>query len=109
MPYRFVLPGPTISPAEAAAILVHLARIIASYRGFVVASGSLAPGVPEQFYAALAARVRALGAKLIIDTHGAPLRAAASEPCRDRGRSDAEIDGDGDVRDTSETKGAVPV
>ena len=79
MPYRFVLPGPTISPAEAAAILAQLARIIANYRGFVVASGSLAPGVPEQFYAALAARVRALGAKLIIDTHGAPLRAAASE------------------------------
>jgi 6-phosphofructokinase 2 len=79
MPFRFVLPGPTISPAEATAILARLERMIARYSGFVVASGSLPPGVPDHFYAALAARIQVLGAKLILDTHGAPLRAAASE------------------------------
>jgi len=78
-PYRFVLPGPVISPGEASAILARLDKIIARYNGFVVASGSLAPGMPDHFYAALAARVRTLGAKLIIDTHGPALREAASE------------------------------
>jgi 6-phosphofructokinase 2 len=79
MPYRFVLPGPVVSPAEAAAILARLTKIISRYTGYVVASGSLPPGVPDHFYAALASRARTLGAKLILDTHGAALRAAALE------------------------------
>lgn len=79
LPYRFVLPGPTISPSEAAAILDRLEAIISRYTGYVVASGSLPPGVPEDFYARLAARTRRLGGKFIIDTHGSALRAAALE------------------------------
>ncbi|MEP7239569.1 MAG: 1-phosphofructokinase family hexose kinase [Devosia sp.] len=77
--YRFVLPGPCISPAEADAILEKLTSRIDSYTGYVVASGSLPPGVPDDFYARLARRTRDLGGKLVIDTHGAPLRAAAVE------------------------------
>lgn len=79
VPYRFVLPGPTISPLEANAILGRLVSLIRSYTGYVVASGSLPPGVPEDFYARLARRTREHGGRFIIDTHGAPLRAATAE------------------------------
>lgn len=79
LPYRFVLPGPTVSPGEADAILHKLERVLANYAGYVVASGSLPPGVPVDFYARLAAHARELGAKLVLDTHGEALRAAAAE------------------------------
>ena len=78
-PYRFVLPGPRVSPAEADAILNRLAQRIDKYTGFVVASGSLPPGVPDDFYGRLARRCRELGARMIVDSHGAALRAAAAE------------------------------
>jgi 6-phosphofructokinase 2 len=42
----------------------------------VVASGSLPPGVPEDFYAQLATRLAAAGLQLVLDTSGAPLAAA---------------------------------
>jgi 6-phosphofructokinase 2 len=77
--YRFVLPGPRISPAETDAILERLGSRIEGYTGYVVASGSLPPGVPDDFYARLARRTRELGGRLIIDTHGRPLRMAAAE------------------------------
>jgi len=79
LPYRFVLPGPTISAAEAEAILDRLEHIVRQYTGYVVASGSLAPGTPIDFYADLAVRTRTAGGKLILDTHGEALRAAAAE------------------------------
>jgi 6-phosphofructokinase 2 len=79
LPYRLVFPGPTISSFEADAILDRLAVLIRRYTGYVVASGSLPPGVPNDFYARLARRTRELGGKFVIDTHGAPLRAAAAE------------------------------
>ena len=79
LPYRFVLPGPAVSPAEAEAILDRVDRIIARYTGYVVASGSLPPGMPTTFYARLASRTRALGGKFVLDTHGEALRTAAME------------------------------
>jgi 6-phosphofructokinase 2 len=79
LPYRLVLPGPTISPLEANAILGRLGTLIERYTGYVVASGSLPPGVPDDFYARLARRTRELGGKFVIDTHGTPLREAAAE------------------------------
>jgi 6-phosphofructokinase 2 len=79
LPYRFVLPGPTVSPGEADAILQSLERALASYTGYVVASGSLPPGMPVNFYGRLAACARAVGAKLVLDTHGEALRAAAAQ------------------------------
>lgn len=79
LPYRFVLPGPTISPAEAEAILHRLRVIIGRYTGYVVASGSLLPGTPIDFYARLAVLTRNAGGKLIVDTHGDALKAAAAE------------------------------
>ncbi len=77
LPYRFVMPGPVVSPGEADAILKRLARQVDQYPGYVVASGSLPLGVPEDFYGRLAAQARAMGAKCVVDTHGGALRAAA--------------------------------
>jgi 6-phosphofructokinase 2 len=76
LPYRFVLPGPTVSPFEAAAILDELTSLIRSRAGYIVASGSLPPGVPNDFYARLCHRTRELGGRFVIDSHGAALRAA---------------------------------
>ena len=46
--YRFVLPGPSLTFAELQQCLVEL-RHLATSATFVVASGSLPPGVPSQF------------------------------------------------------------
>ena len=79
LPYRFVLPGPTLSPFEATAILDRLTSHIRRNSSYVVASGSLPPGVPEDFYAHLASRTRAFGGRFIIDSHGGALRSATKE------------------------------
>lgn len=72
--YRFVLPGPTLSEAEWNA---GLERVAAAAPGcaFVVASGSLPPGVPQDGYAQLARRLAPLGTPLVLDTSGAALAA----------------------------------
>jgi 6-phosphofructokinase 2 len=73
------MPGPVISPSEADAILHRLERTIGNYTGYVVASGSLPPGTPLDFYARLAVLCRRAGGKLILDTHGEALKAATVE------------------------------
>jgi 6-phosphofructokinase 2 len=73
--YRFVLPGPQLSEQEWRACLDALASLKRKPR-FVVASGSLPPGAPEDFYAQLARCAAALGAKTLVDTSGAALRKA---------------------------------
>jgi 6-phosphofructokinase 2 len=73
--YRFVLPGPPMSEAEWRKCIDALASLTPKPR-FVVASGSLPPGVPDDFYAQLARAAEALGAKTVLDTSGAALGAA---------------------------------
>ncbi len=74
---RFVLPGPTLSEAEWQACL---ARLSAQPAGkWWVASGSLPPGVPTDFFARVARLARAAGCRLVLDTSGEPLRAALEE------------------------------
>jgi 6-phosphofructokinase 2 len=73
--YRFGMPGPTLKPAEWQACLERIEDGQAAT--FVVASGSLPPGVPEDFYAQLGDATRRGGARLLLDTSGAPLRRAA--------------------------------
>jgi 6-phosphofructokinase 2 len=77
--YRFVMPGASLTSAEADRILAHLQPQIAVEPGLVVASGSLPPGAPVEFYGLLARSCRDAGAKLIVDTHGEALNAAARE------------------------------
>lgn len=72
--YRFVLPGPSLTPREVESCLdalVHRAKDAA----FVVASGSLPPGVPVTFYQTLADALADSSARLVVDTSGPPLRA----------------------------------
>jgi 6-phosphofructokinase 2 len=75
--YRFVMPGTALEADAADAILAHLLEEIAAGPGLVIASGSLPPGLPVDFYARLAGPCREAGARLIVDTHGDALRAAA--------------------------------
>ena len=76
--FRFVLPGPELLPSEWQACLDQVSAITPRPR-FLVASGSLPPGVPTDFYARLAQLSKSLGIQLILDTSGAPLSAALEE------------------------------
>lgn len=73
--YRFGMPGPEVAPAEWNECLEAVSGFDPR-PGFIVASGSLPPGVPEDFYGRLAAVARDRGSKLVVDTSGAPLRHA---------------------------------
>jgi len=74
--YRFVLPGPQVLESEVAATLDTLGQ--QSVPRYLVASGSLPPGMPAHFYAQLAGVARAWGARLVVDGSG-PAMAAALE------------------------------
>ena len=71
--FRFVLPGEPMRESEWRECLraIGIAKPT-----FVVGSGSLPPGVPDDFYAQAAAMSRELGAKFFLDTSGAALAAA---------------------------------
>jgi 6-phosphofructokinase 2 len=73
--FRFLLPGPTLSLAEQHACADALDQQGAAAR-FLVASGSLPPGVPDDFYAHLAQRAKARSQHFVLDTSGPALRAA---------------------------------
>jgi len=73
--YRFNLPGPTLQEAEWRRCLDIIAALDPQPNYFV-ASGSLPPGVPADFYAQVARVGRQLGARVIVDTSQAALRQA---------------------------------
>src|ERR1041384_2002804 len=60
--YRFVLPGSALYRAEWEAVLDKLANLPGKPK-FVVASGSVPPGVPEDFFARVAREAKRLGAQ----------------------------------------------
>jgi len=76
--FRFVLPGSALHRAEWEAVLDQLAKL-SDKPQFVVASGSVPPGVPEDFFARVARIAKALGARCVIDTSGGALKAALAE------------------------------
>ena len=73
--YRFVLPGPSVSKPEWQDCLAQLATQTPRW---LIASGSLPPGVPDDFYARLIAQTRAHAghSRIVLDTQGAALAAA---------------------------------
>ena len=73
--FRFVLPGPELSEVEQAGCLDALASRL-SATAYLIASGSLPPGVPDDFYARVAAAASARGANFVLDSSGASLRSA---------------------------------
>jgi 6-phosphofructokinase 2 len=76
--FRFVMPGPTLSEQEWQGFLEAVSTVAADAE-YIVASGSLAPGVPVDFYARVARVARKQNARLVLDTSGEPLRAALEE------------------------------
>ena len=76
--YRFVLPGSALHRAEWEACLDKLATLPSKPK-YVVASGSIPPGVPDDFYAAVVKHARDMGAQTVLDTSGAALTAALGE------------------------------
>jgi len=70
--YRFVLPGPQLTLSEQTDCLLQVRRAAAS-AAIVVASGTLPPGVPEDFYQQVANVCADLGAMFILDSSGGGL------------------------------------
>jgi len=73
------MPGPEFAPAAATELLEQVMQhldVLVEHARWVVLSGSLPPGMPEDAYATIARRVKAAGGAVVLDTSGAPLRAA---------------------------------
>lgn len=76
--YRFVMPGAELSGEETAACLQALQELPHAPT-LIIASGSLPPGVPDDFLGQLAAASKKLKARFIADTSGKPLLLAAQQ------------------------------
>ena len=71
-------PGPTLAADEIEALLAAVDSHLADGAHWLVGSGSLTPGLIEDFYATLVRRGHAAGAKVAIDTSGPSMAAAGS-------------------------------
>lgn len=76
--FRFVMPGPTLAEREWQTILEQVGALDPAPQ-YLVASGSLPPGVPSDFYARIARRTAGRGVRMVLDASGEPLRAALAE------------------------------
>ena len=65
--YRLIMPGPALDDDEQEALAE---RALAHAPDYLVASGSLPPGVASDFYGRLARAARERGTRLILDTSG---------------------------------------
>jgi 6-phosphofructokinase 2 len=74
--YRFTMPGMEMTTDMADACLEMVTRLNPQY---LVASGSLPPGLPVDYYQKIATLAHRINARCIIDTSGEALRAAANE------------------------------
>jgi 6-phosphofructokinase 2 len=76
--FRFVLAGPKLIAEEWQACLDILLSLDPFPR-YLVASGSLPPGVPDDFYRRVARLARQRQAQFVLDTSGPPLKEALAE------------------------------
>jgi 6-phosphofructokinase 2 len=76
--YRFGMPGPELKKNEWEPFLQKLSAMAPS-PDYVVASGSLPPGVPPDFYARVARVGKNKGIKTIVDVSGKALKEALEE------------------------------
>ena len=70
--FRFTFPG---RPMEEQVVKDLIEDILSFSPEYVVASGSLPPGLPDYFYGLIVKTANAVGAKCIVDTSGAALQA----------------------------------
>lgn len=78
--YRFVVPGPALSETEWRGCLGAV-QAFDQEVSYLIASGSLPPGVPAEFMTELARIAKDKGAKLIVDGPQPALEAALNEGC----------------------------
>ncbi len=76
--FRFVMPGPEITPAERQRCLDAL-RTFEPKPDYIVASGSLPHGTPTDFYVQVARVVAELKARFVLDTSGDALQLAVEQ------------------------------
>ncbi|MFM0311867.1 1-phosphofructokinase family hexose kinase [Paraburkholderia sp. RL17-383-BIF-A] len=73
--YRFVLPGPTLAALEWQRCIDEIRALSAPPR-YLVLSGSLPPGAPDDIYARFANLASAQDTRVVLDTSGPALTAA---------------------------------
>lgn len=76
--YRFVLEGPKWEEREWRVVLDRLEDALTD-NGYLVVSGSLPEGVPDDFTARVAQVAKKVGARCVVDASGASLEAALAE------------------------------
>lgn len=76
--YRFVLPGPALTDAEWRSGLSAL-RLMSPPPAWVVASGSLPPGMAADGHAQIARVAQEIGARMVVDSSGQALSAALAQ------------------------------
>ena len=69
--YRFVLPGPTVTEAEWQACVDYIVQH--GSKKFLVLSGGLSPGMPDDLYARLVQAAQSLGVRVVLDANGPAL------------------------------------
>lgn len=73
--YRFNFAGPELSEAEQQRV-IEIVTAVMEPNGYLVLSGSLPPGVPDDFYCGLIEAANAKQVRVILDSTGEPLRCA---------------------------------
>lgn len=76
--FRFVLQGPELTEVEWQQCL-HATESAMHLGGYVVPSGSLAPGMPDDFYARVARTAHDAGVRCVVDASGEALAEAIAE------------------------------
>ncbi|MBN2244712.1 MAG: 1-phosphofructokinase family hexose kinase [Candidatus Aminicenantes bacterium] len=78
--FRFITPGPTLKENIWSRCLNQLSQLSPPPE-YIVGSGSIPPGIPNDFYAHAVEKAKEIGAKFILDTHGKPLKSAGKGIC----------------------------
>lgn len=70
--FRFTFPGRAVEESTIITLISHIRNFSPE---FVIASGSLPPGLPDYFYGLIVKNAKSVGAKTIVDTSGNALQA----------------------------------
>lgn len=77
--YRFGVPGAALSPQDASKLVKAIVNA-APQDGFLVLSGSVAPGLPDDFQGQIIGAITSKGSKAIVDTSKAALDTLIAPP-----------------------------